>query len=220
MSPVKVFGSAAFTNVARVLVCLEEVGAEYEVVEVDFHDMEHKGPEHLARNPFGQVPAFQDGDLMLFQSRAISRYVLRKYRTPDDGTNLLRDGDLPGSALVDAWLDVEALQYEPAVHAVFVQHRVVPALGGTPDEKAIGENVEKLRKVLEVYEARLGERRYLAGDAVSLADLSHFPYTHYFMGMPYAAVFDAFPRVRAWWQDLVTRPAVRKVAAMMDGRSG
>ncbi|KAG2597670.1 probable glutathione S-transferase GSTF1 [Panicum virgatum] len=220
MSPVKVFGSAAFTNVARVLVCLEEVGAEYEVVEVDFHDMEHKGPEHLARNPFGQVPAFQDGDLMLFQSRAISRYVLRKYRTPDDGTNLLRDGDLQGSALVDAWLDVEALQYEPAVHAVFVQHRVVPALGGTPDEKAIGENVEKLRKVLEVYEARLGERRYLAGDAVSLADLSHFPYTHYFMGMPYAAVFDAFPRVRAWWQDLVARPAVRKVAAMMDGRSG
>jgi len=220
MSPVKVFGSAAFTNVARVLVCLEEVGAEYEVVEVDFHDMEHKGPEHLARNPFGQVPAFQDGDLMLFQSRAISRYVLRKYRTPDDGTNLLRDGDLQGSALVDAWLDVEALQYEPAVHAVFVQHRVVPALGGTPDEKAIGENVEKLRKVLEVYEARLGERRHLAGDAVSLADLSHFPYTHYFMGMPYAAVFDAFPRVRAWWQDLVARPAVRKVAAMMDGRSG
>jgi len=147
--------------------------------------------------------------------------VLRKYRTPDDdGTNLLRDGDLQGSALVDAWLDVEALQYEPAVHAVFVQHRVVPALGGTPDEKAIGENVEKLRKVLEVYEARLGERRHLAGDAVSLADLSHFPYTHYFMGMPYAAVFDAFPRVRAWWQDLVARPAVRKVAAMMDGRSG
>jgi len=40
------------------------------------------------------------------------------------------------------------------------------------------------------------------------------------MGMPYAAVFDAFPRVRAWWQDLVARPAVRKVAAMMDGRSG
>jgi len=96
--------------VARVLVCLEEVGAEYEVVDVDFHTVEHKGPEHLARNPFGQVPAFQDGDLMLFQSRAISRYVLRKYRTPDDdGTNLLRDGDLQGSALVDAWLDVEAL---------------------------------------------------------------------------------------------------------------
>ena len=35
--PVRVFGSPAFTNVARVLVCLEEVGAEYEVVDNDFH---------------------------------------------------------------------------------------------------------------------------------------------------------------------------------------
>ncbi|RLM94034.1 putative glutathione S-transferase GSTF1 [Panicum miliaceum] len=203
MSPAKMFRSAVFTNVAQVLVCLEEVGAEYEVIDVDFHAVEHKGPDHLARN-----------------SRAISRYVLRKYRTPDGGTNLLRDGDLQGSALVDAWLDVEAQQYEPTVHAVFVQHRVVSALGGTPDEKAIGESVEKLRKVLKVYDAWLGERRYLVGDTVSLADLSHFPCTHYFMGMPYAAVFDAFPRVRAWWEELVARPTVQKVAAMMDSRSG
>ncbi|XP_072150046.1 probable glutathione S-transferase GSTF1 [Setaria viridis] len=161
----------------------------------------------------------QNSCIISSESRAISRYVLRKFKTPDAGTNnLLRDGDLEGSALVDAWLDVEALLYEPAVHAVFVQHRVVPALGGAPDEKVIGESVEKLRKVLEVYEARLGERRYLAGDDVSLADLSHFPYTHYFMGMPYAAVFDAFPRVRSWWQDLMARPAVQRVAAMMDGQ--
>jgi glutathione S-transferase len=50
MAPVKVFGSAAFTNVARVLVCLEEVGAEYEVVDIDFLTKEQKKPEHLARN--------------------------------------------------------------------------------------------------------------------------------------------------------------------------
>ena len=50
MAPVKVFGSARSTNVARVLVCLEEVGAEYEVVNIDFQAKEHKSPEHLARN--------------------------------------------------------------------------------------------------------------------------------------------------------------------------
>ncbi|TVU20843.1 hypothetical protein EJB05_30443, partial [Eragrostis curvula] len=224
MSPVKVFGSAAFTNVARVLVCLEELGVEYEIVDVDFHAKEHKGPDHLARNPFGQVPAFQDGDLVLFESRAICRYVFRKYMATADGTsNLLRNGgdDLAESAaLVDAWLDVEALQYEPAVHAVFVQHRVVPALGGTPDETVIAASVEKLRQVLEVYEARLAEYRYLAGgDRVSLADLNHFPYTYYFMTMPYASVFDSFPRVKAWWEELVARPAVQKVARMMADHS-
>jgi glutathione S-transferase len=50
MAPVKVFGPARSTNVARVLVCLEEVGAEYEVVNIDFRAKEHKSPEHLARN--------------------------------------------------------------------------------------------------------------------------------------------------------------------------
>ncbi|KAM3399963.1 hypothetical protein ACQJBY_005065 [Aegilops geniculata] len=66
MAPVKVYGLPMNGSVARVLACLEEVGAEYEVVAVDLHTGEHKRPAHLARNPFGQVPAFQDGDLVLF----------------------------------------------------------------------------------------------------------------------------------------------------------
>ncbi|CAD6231346.1 unnamed protein product [Miscanthus lutarioriparius] len=58
------YGPAMSTNVARVLVCLEEVGAEYDVVPVDMTTSEHKSPAHVARNHFGQVPAFQDGDLI------------------------------------------------------------------------------------------------------------------------------------------------------------
>lgn len=50
MAPVKVFGMAMSTNVVRVLVCLEEVSAEYELVNIDLFGKEHKGPEHLARN--------------------------------------------------------------------------------------------------------------------------------------------------------------------------
>lgn len=50
MAPVKVFGMAMSGNVARVLVCLEEVGVEYELVNMDFGAGEHKNPEHLARN--------------------------------------------------------------------------------------------------------------------------------------------------------------------------
>ena len=50
MALVKVFGPAMSTNVARVLVCLEEVGVCYEIVYINFAAEEHKGPEHLARN--------------------------------------------------------------------------------------------------------------------------------------------------------------------------
>ncbi|RLM91643.1 putative glutathione S-transferase GSTF1 [Panicum miliaceum] len=45
---------------------VKEVGVGYEVVDVNFATLEHKGPEHLARNPFGQIPGFQDDELMLF----------------------------------------------------------------------------------------------------------------------------------------------------------
>lgn len=49
----KVFGPAISTNVSRVLLCLEEVGVGYEVVDVNFAAGEHKGPEHLERNVCG-----------------------------------------------------------------------------------------------------------------------------------------------------------------------
>jgi glutathione S-transferase len=46
----KVFGPPKSTNVARVLVYLEEVGAEYEIVPIDFAAGEHKSPTHVARH--------------------------------------------------------------------------------------------------------------------------------------------------------------------------
>ncbi|VAH13981.1 unnamed protein product [Triticum turgidum subsp. durum] len=85
MAPVKVFGPAMSTNVARVLVCLEEVGAEYEVVDIDFKAMEHKSPEHLVRNPFGQIPAFQDGDLLLRNCKVRAPQVQDERSRPAEG---------------------------------------------------------------------------------------------------------------------------------------
>jgi glutathione S-transferase len=54
--PVKIFGHPMSTNVARVLVCLEEVGAEYELVTIDFLAGEHEVPEHVARNVITRFP--------------------------------------------------------------------------------------------------------------------------------------------------------------------
>ena len=101
MSPVKVFGHPMLTNVARVLLFLEEVGAEYELVPLDFVAGEHKRPQHVQLNvsrrqfvdrspyqvqvmisdrdatcfsslqPFAKMPGFQDGDLVLFGEPSI-----------------------------------------------------------------------------------------------------------------------------------------------------
>ncbi|XP_062198856.1 probable glutathione S-transferase GSTF1 [Phragmites australis] len=214
MAPVKVFGPAMSTNVARVLVCLEEVGAEYEVVNIDFLAMEHKSPEHLARNPFGQIPAFQDGDVVLFESRAISKYVLRQYKSSQ--ADLLREGNLTEAAMVDVWTEVEAHQYNPAISPVVYECVINPAMRGIPpNQKVVDESLEKLKKVLDVYEVHLSKNKFLAGDFVSFADLNHFPYTFYFMASPHASIFDSYPRVKAWWESLMARPSVKKLSANM-----
>lgn len=207
---VKVYGPAASPYVATVLVCLEEAGAAYEVVPVDMAARENREPHHLARSPFGKIPAFQDGDLTLFESRAISRHVLRKYKRGGGG-----GGSLEEAAMVDVWLEVGAHQYEPAAAQIVRQCVILPMIGGARDQRVVDEHVERLREVLRVYDARLGERDYLAGDAASLADLAHFGFTHYLMATEYAALVEEKANVKAWWERLAARPAVRKVAALM-----
>ncbi|KAK3160859.1 hypothetical protein QOZ80_1BG0065980 [Eleusine coracana subsp. coracana] len=209
--PMKVYGPALSTNVARILVCMEEVGAEYELLPIDMTAGEHKSPAHVAGNPFGQVPAFKDGDLTLFESRAISKYVLRK-----GGSELLRESNLSQSAMVDVWIEVEAQIFDTAMSAITFECLTKPTfMGGTTNYKIVEENVVKLTKALEIYEMRLSHYKYLAGDFISLADLSHTPMLRYLLVTPYASVLDAYSHVKAWITDIMERPNVMKVTKLM-----
>ncbi|KAH9328509.1 hypothetical protein KI387_000617, partial [Taxus chinensis] len=71
---VKVYGPAFASCTRRVLACLLEKGVDFEIVDFDIRNGTHKTPQYLALQPFGKVPAVQDGDLTLFESRAIIRY--------------------------------------------------------------------------------------------------------------------------------------------------
>ena len=50
MAPMKLYGATMSWNVTRCVVALEEAGADYEIVPINFATAEHKSPEHLARN--------------------------------------------------------------------------------------------------------------------------------------------------------------------------
>jgi glutathione S-transferase len=68
----------------RVRWALEEVGEPYEVRLVSFSEM--KAPGHRALHPFGQIPTYEDGDLVLFESGAIVFHIAEKHAglLPDD----------------------------------------------------------------------------------------------------------------------------------------
>ncbi|KAJ6686577.1 GLUTATHIONE S-TRANSFERASE F13 [Salix purpurea] len=209
----KLYGSAMSTCTSRVLTCFHEKSVDFELVPVDLFAGEHKQPPFLARNPFGQIPALEDGDLTLFESRAITSYVAEKFK--GTGYDLIRHENLKEAALVKVWMEVESHQYNPAIAPIVYQLLVAPLQGKSPDQSIIDASVEKLGKVLDIYEARLTGTRYLAGDFYSLADLHHLPYTYYLMKTPAASVVDERPHVKAWWEDISSRPAFKKVAEGM-----
>ena len=148
------------------------------------------------------------------ESRAIAKYVLRKYSKAAH-VDLLREGNPEEAAMVDVWTEVEAHTYFPAIAPIFYECVVYPArLGTSSNQKVVEESLEKLKKVLDVYEAHLSKNKYLylAGDFFSFADLNHFPYTFYFMTTSHASLFDSYPSVKAWWGRLMARPSVKKIS--------
>lgn len=147
------------------------------------------------------------------ESRAITSYVAEKFK--ESGTDLIRHESLEEAALVKVWTEVESQQYHPEICPIIYEFFGKPVQGVEPDQAVIDANLEKLEKVLDVYETKLSSTKYLAGDFYSLADLHHFPYTFYFMKTPWGSLINDRPHVKAWWEDITSRPALNKVAEGM-----
>ncbi|XP_062029848.1 glutathione S-transferase F13-like [Rosa rugosa] len=209
----KLHGLALSTCTARVATAIYEKEQQFELVPVNLTAGEHKQPGFLAKNPFGQIPALEDGDLTLFESRAIATYVAEKYK--DSGSDLIRHQNLKEAALVKVWSEVESQTFHPVISAIVYQFLIAPLYGQQPDQAVIDANLEKLKKILDVYESRLKSSKYLAGDFFSLADLNHFPYLFYFMRSPWTSMVNERPHVKAWWENISSRPSFKKVAEGM-----
>ncbi|KAF5177907.1 Glutathione s-transferase [Thalictrum thalictroides] len=206
---VKVHGPAFASATRRVLLCLIEKEIEYEMLPLDMLNGAHKTPEFLKLQPFGVVPVIQDGDYTLYESRAIIRYYAEKYKS--QGTELL-GRTIEQRGVVEQWLEVEGQNYHQPIYDIIVQLKFHPKMGKPVDMKLVEESEEKLGKVLDIYEERLSESKYLAGDFFSLADLSHIPFTHYLVndvGKEY--MIRDRKNVSAWWDDITSRPAWKKV---------
>lgn len=213
MGVVKVHGIPLSTAAMRVMACLYEKELEFELVPVDLRAGEHKKEPFISLNPFGQVPAFEDGDLKLFESRAITQYIAHLYA--GNGTPLVCP-DPKKMAVVSVWMEVEGHQYDPAASKLTYELAIKKFLNATADNAVVEEYEAKLAKVLDVYEARLACCKYLAGDCFTLADLHHLPTMQYLMGTQAKKLFDSRPHVSAWCADIMGRPAWSKVLAMQN----
>ncbi|KAJ7977531.1 Glutathione S-transferase [Quillaja saponaria] len=117
-------------------------------------------------------------------------------------------------AIIGVWLEVEAHQFDPAASKLTWELGIKHLLGMPTDPAVVEENEVKLAKVLDIYEGRLVQSKYLAFDSFTLADLHHLPNLQYLMGTQSWELFESRPHVSAWVTDIMARPAWSKVVAM------
>ncbi|XVF20456.1 hypothetical protein REPUB_Repub12eG0002000 [Reevesia pubescens] len=206
---VKVYGPVRAACPQRVLACLLEKDVEFQIVHVDLDAENHKKPDFLLHQPFGQVPAIEDGDFKLFESRAIIRYYAAKYE--DRGPNLLGNS-LEERAVVDQWLEVEAHNFNDLVYTLVLQLVILPRMGKHGDLALAHSCEQKLEKVFDIYDQRLSNSTYLAGDSFTLADLTHLPSIRYLVkDASMGHLVEQRKHVNAWWEAISNRSAWKKL---------
>jgi len=203
----KVYGVAMSTCTRRVLATLEELGLAYELVPLDFFKGEHKQPEHLARQPFGKIPVLEDDGKLIYESRAIQRYLAHKF----DKDHKLVPKDDYAYGLYQQFTFVESGEYDsqisPLVYElVFKKFRQLET-----DQARVATLKEGLGKVVEILDAHLAKHKYFAGDQFTLADIAFLPYTQYLVDSGSGDVLLSKPNFAAYWQRISSRPSWQKV---------
>jgi glutathione S-transferase len=206
----KLFGHPLSSCTRKVLVVLAEKGAAADFVHVDLFAAEQKTQSYLARHPFGVVPVLEDGDFVLYESRAILRHLDRVLGglplTPASGRQAAR---------MDQWLSVDQSYVAPHTRTLAIE-RIVKKHDGAiqdlrPDPHAERAAEQALAHAFRVLDRALAESAYLAGDAFSLADVSLMPYVASLPMLGAGHLLGDTPHLGAWWRRTSARSSWRFV---------
>ncbi|KAG8702970.1 hypothetical protein FRC09_004436 [Ceratobasidium sp. 395] len=210
MVTIKLHGFRGSTCTNRVVLTCNEIGIDYELIQVDLVKGEHQQSQYLDNiQPFGVVPVLEEDDgTKYYESRAICRYLVAKYGK-DSG--LMPDvSDLRAYGLFEQAASVEYAAFDPSAHRLG-KERVVHKMMGIPANEALADSAEEILKLkLQGYERVLSKQKYLAGDRFTLADLFHIP-PGVNLDRYDPNIMRANPNVKRWWEDISSRESCKKM---------
>lgn len=188
----KLLGRATSGNVQKVIFLLKEINAAYERVDYGRQFENTTTPEYLAMNPTQKVPTLVDGDLTIWESHTILRYVAAKEKSA------LIPTDIGARTQVERWMD----WLLAALNSAY--------LGGFRDAKKTEaerapDTVKNLVTELAILEKQLGKTPWVAGADFSLADIALGPIVKRCVAFPFD--IPAMPNISAWLAKLAERPA-------------
>jgi glutathione S-transferase len=216
-APVVLFGlqRSVYTRIARL--ALVEKQVVYRLEEVEIFGPTGVPAAHLARHPLGRIPVLQQGDFLLYETGAITRYVDEAF-----SGQVLQPSQAAQRARMNQIISMlDAYGYRPMVWGVFVQRVRIPLQGGAANEAEISNALPMAASCLQAMEDLLGDQPFLAGDALSLADLHAYPMLRCFSLAPEGAnLLRAHPRLHRWHESMRTRPSVMQTTSSYEDAVG
>jgi glutathione S-transferase len=197
-------------NALRVRAVAHELGIALEIVDVDLRKGENRSETFLALNPNGKVPVLVDGDLVLWESRAINAYLASL-----ESEQRLYPKDLRRRAIVDQWSYWQAIHLGPPMQRIAFERLLKSKFGmGEPDEKALEGPLKDVAQFLAVLDANLSDKDWVAGE-LSIADFALATTFVYRKGANIS--LEHAPHVSTWISRLEARPSWKTaVQPMLD----
>ncbi|NTJ43981.1 glutathione S-transferase family protein [Agrobacterium larrymoorei] len=185
-------GGRGLARDMRVRWALEEVGQPYEVRLVSFRDM--KEPAHMALQPFGQIPTFQEGELSIFESGSIILHIAQNYPG-------LLPADENGKARAITWIFAALSTIEPPIIEWGMSKLFESKQSWYAERMPMLE--ERVRVRLLQLSNHLGDAEWLDGD-FSAGDLQMISVL---LRLKSSGMLEEFPNIAAFVARGESRPA-------------
>jgi glutathione S-transferase len=199
---INVYGIPGSPFLRSVEIALEEKGVDYQLHALT--PGEHKQPEHLARHPFGRIPAFDHDGFAIYETQAIIRYLDETFPNPP-----LTPGNAKERARMNQVIGIIEWYFFPKAAAPIAFNRIIgPKLLGLPtDEVAIAEAMPMARTCFEVLDGLLGDQAYFGGEQISIADIMMAAQLDLLCETPEGAGLIADTRLVSWLERMKSRPS-------------
>jgi glutathione S-transferase len=203
VSRLQLLGRDNSSNVQTVLIALHEMGLEYDRHDIGGPFGGNKTPEYLRRNPNGLVPILNDGDLDVWESNAILRYLAHRYGPTD-----LFPEDPATRSHVDRWMDWRQTAIGPPLGQVFVGYvRMKPE---DRDMTHIRAQEKKCIEYARMLDAQLAGKPFVTGAVFTFADVTLAMFFHRYFVLPFEAERPDLPHLKAWVERLRARASIKR----------
>lgn len=196
---ITVWGRATSSNVQIAMWALAELGLEAERIDLGGAFGGLDTPDYRAMNPNGRIPVLKDGELVLWESATILRYLGARYGSP-----AFWPADPGVRARLDMWAEWTKTTFAQAFnYGVFWQ--LVRTPSAERDMNQIAKNIEAVKPLARMLDTRIGAGPFMAGDDLSFADVmvGHQLYRYYTLDIDRAET----PHLDAYYARLTARPA-------------